>query len=118
MDNHLPRVPITPNQQGKFEMREELLSIVGAQDTDTRRYELSDLEDIEFSWEDPAVDMASVYRPGIDTPISPSIFEDFQMEVSTSANPIIVDDEEDKENSAPTTTTTPESERPTETPDY
>ena len=114
LDNQLPRVPITPNQQGTFEMR-EVLSSVGAQDTDTRGYELSDQEDIEFSWEDPAVDMDSVYRPGLDTPFSPSIFDDFQMEGSTAANPIIVDDEEDKENSAPTTTTS-ESERPTEPP--
>ena len=114
LSNHLPRVPITPNQQGTFEMREEVLSSVGAQDTDTSGYELSDLEDIEFSWEDPAVDMDSVYRPGIDTPFSPSVFDDFQMEGSSLANPIIVDDEEDKENSAPTRT--PESERPTEPP--
>ena len=121
LDNHLPRVPIAPNQQGTFQMREEVLSSVGAQDTDTSGYELSDLEDIEFSWEDPAVDMDSVYRPGIDTPFSPSVFDDFQMEGSSAANPIIVDDGEDKENSAPTTTTTtttttPESERPTEPP--
>ena len=116
LDNHLPRVPITPNQRGTFEMREEELSSFGAQDTDTSGYELSDLEDIEFSWEDPAVDMDSVYRPGIDTPFSPSILDDFQMEGLTAANPIIVDDEEVKENSAPTTTTTPESERPTEPP--
>ena len=115
LSNHLPRVPITPNQQGTLEMREEVLSSVGAQDTDTSGYELSDLEDIEFSWEDPAVDMDSVYRPGIDTPFSPSIFDDFQMQGSTATNPIIVDDEEDKENSAPTTTT-PESEHPTEPP--
>ena len=105
-DNHLPRVPITPNQQGTFEMREEVLYSVGAQDTDTSGYELSDLENIEFSWEDPAVDVDSVYRPGIDTPFSPSIFDDFYMEESTAANPRIVDDEGDKENSAPTTTTT------------
>ena len=106
LDNHWARVPITPNQQGAFEMR-EVLSSVGAQDTDTRGYELSDIEDIEFSWEDPAVDMDSVYRPGIDTPFSPSIFDDFQMEEerSTTANPIIVDDEEDKENSSPITIT-------------
>ena len=58
--------------------------------------------------------MDSVYRPGKDTPFSPSVFDDFQMEGSSLANPIIVDDEEDKENSAPTTT--PESERPTEPP--
>ena len=109
LDNHLPRVPITPNQQGTFQMREEVLSSVGAQDTDTSGYELSDLEESELSWEDPAVDIDSVYRPGIDTPFSPSIFDDFQMQGSTATNPIIVDDEEDKENSAPTTTT-PESE--------
>ena len=102
-------------------MREEVLSSFGAQNTDTRGYELSDLEDIEFSWEDPAVKMDSVYQPGIDTPFSPSISDNFQTG-STTAKPILVDDEEDKENSAPTTqtttttTTTPESERPTEPP--
>ena len=115
LDNHLPRNPITPNQQRTFETREEVLSSVRAQDTDTSGYELSDLEDIEFSWEDPAVDMDSVYRPGIDTPFSPSIFDIFRMEGSTTANPISFDDEEDKENAAPTKTT-PESERPTEPP--
>ena len=46
LNNHLLRVPITPNQLGAFEMREEVLSSVRAQDTDTRGYELSDLEDI------------------------------------------------------------------------
>ena len=35
LDNHLPRVPKTPNQQGSFEMREKVLSSVGAQNTDT-----------------------------------------------------------------------------------
>ena len=70
LDNHLPQIPITPNQQGTFEMRIEVFSSVGAQDTDTKGYELSDPEDIEFSWEDPAVDMDSAYRPGNDTPFS------------------------------------------------
>ena len=60
--------------------------------------------------------MDSVHRPGIDTTISPSLFDDFQMEGSTAASPIMVDDEEEKENSAPTTTATPEPERPTEPP--
>ena len=45
LENHLPWVPVTHNQQGTFEMREEVISSVGAQDTDTRGYELSDLED-------------------------------------------------------------------------
>ena len=91
-------------------MREEVLSRVEAQDTDTRGYEVSDLEDIDFSWVDLTVDMDSVHQPGIDTPFSPSILDDFEMG-STAANPIIVDHEEDMENSAPTTTT-PKSERP------
>ena len=59
--------------------------------------------------------MDSGYRPGIDTPFSPSIFDDFWMG-STAANPILVDDEQDKENSAPTSATTSASERPTEPP--
>ena len=95
LDNHLSRVPITPNQQGTFERREVLAS-VGAQDTNTSGYKLPDIEEIEFSWEDLAVDVDSVYRPGIDTPFSPSIFDDFQMG-STTANSKLVDDEEDKE---------------------
>ena len=78
-------------------MREKVPSSVGAQDTDTRGYELSDLEDIEISWEDPAVNMDSFYQPGADTPFFSSVFDDFQMG-STAANPIVVDDEEDKEN--------------------
>ena len=63
MDNHLPRVTITPNQQGTFERREEVLSSIGAQKTDTRGYELSNLEDIKISWDDPAVDLDSVFQP-------------------------------------------------------
>ena len=65
------------------------------------------------SCEDPAVDMDSVYQPGINIPFSPSFFDNFQM-ISTAAKPIIVENEEDKENLGPTTT--PESERPTEPP--
>ena len=79
LDNHLPQVPITPNQQGTFEMRKEVLSSVGAQDADTKGYELSDLEDIEFKWEDPAVDKDSVYRHGYYTPFSPSTLTVFRL---------------------------------------
>ena len=50
LDNHLPRVPITQNQEGTMEMREELLSSVGAQGLDTSSYQVSDLEDIYFNW--------------------------------------------------------------------
>ena len=109
LDNHLARVPITPNQQGKMEMRDEVLSSVGAQDLDTSSYEVSDLEDIEFNWENSQLDMDTVFRPGIDNPFSPTTFDDLSME----GIPIVLDEEEDKENAPPTT---PVSARPTEPP--
>ena len=68
LDNHLAQVPITPNQQGTFEMKEEVLSSVGAQDLDTSSYQVSDLEDKKFNWEKLQLDMDAVFRPGIDTP--------------------------------------------------
>ena len=45
LDNHLPRVSITENHEGTIEMRDEVLSSVGAQDLDTSNYQVSDLED-------------------------------------------------------------------------
>ena len=69
LNNHLPRVPITPNQEGTMEMRDEVLSSVGAQDLDTSSYQVSDLANIEFNWEDSPSDMDAVFRPGIDTPL-------------------------------------------------
>ena len=110
LNNHLARVPITPNQEGTMEMRDEVLSSVGAQDLDTSSYQVSDLEDIEFNWEDSQLD--SVFRPGIDTPFSPTVFDDLLMGDGSVENPIVLDEEEDKEN-APRT---PESVRPTEPP--
>ena len=43
LDNHLPRVPITQNQEGTMEMRDEVIFSVGAQDLDTSSYQVSDL---------------------------------------------------------------------------
>ena len=57
--------------------------------------------------------MEVVFRPGIDTPFSPTTFDNLSMEVSVE-NPIVLDEEEDKEN-APLLTTS-ESVRPTEPP--
>ena len=96
-----------------MEMRDEVLSSVGAQDLDTSSYQVSDLEDIEFNWENSQLDMDAVFRPGIDTPFSPTAFDDLSMEGSVE-NPIVLDEEEDKENAPPPTT--PESVRPTEPP--
>ena len=110
LDNHLSRVPTTPNQEGTMEMRDEVLSSVGAQDLDTSSYQVSNLEDIEFNWESSELD--AVFRPGIDTPFSPTTVGDLSMEGSVE-NPIVLDEEEDKENAPPTTLVT---ERPTEPP--
>ena len=51
-----------------MEMRDEVLSSVGAQQLDTSSYQRSDLEDIEFNWEDSQLDMDAVFRPGIAPP--------------------------------------------------
>ena len=108
LNNPLAPVPIIPNQQEPMEMRDEVLSSVGAQDLDTSSYQVSDLEDIEFNWENSELD--AVFRPGINTPFSPNTFDDLSMEGSAE-NPIVLDEEEDKENASPTTLV---SERPTE----
>ena len=79
LNNHLARVPITPNQEGTMEMRDEVLSSVGARDLDSSSYQVSDLEDIEFNWEDSQMDMHALFRPGIDTPFFPSTFDDLFM---------------------------------------
>ena len=51
-----------------MEMRDEVLSSVGAQDLDTSSYQASDLEDVEFNWENSQMEMDEVFRPGIDSP--------------------------------------------------
>ena len=113
-NNHLARVPNTPNREGTREMRVEVLSSVGAQNSDTSSYQVSDLEDIEFNWEDSQLDMDAVFRPGIDTPFSPTTFDDLLMGDGSVENPIVLDEEEDKEKALPPTTAEPV--RPTEPP--
>ena len=113
LNNHLARAPITPNQEATIEMREEVLSSVGAQDLDTSSYQVSDLEDIELNLEDSQLDMDAVFRPGIDTPFSPTTYDDLSMEGPVE-NPIFLDEEQDKENAPPPTA--PESVKPTEPP--
>ena len=111
LDNHLPRVPIIQSQEGTMEIRDEVLSSVGARDLDTSSYQVSDLEGIEINGENSQLDMDAVFRPGIDTPFSPTTMEDLSMKGSVE-NPIVLDEEEDNEK-APHPTT-PESVGPTE----
>ena len=116
LKNHLARVPIFPNQEGTMEMREEIRSSVGAQYLDTSSYQVSDLEDMELNWEGSQLDMDAVFRPDIDTPFSPTTFDDLLMGDGSVENPIVLDEEEDKENAPPPTTT--ECVRPTEPPRF
>ena len=48
LDKHLARVPNTPSVEGTIELRDEVLSSVSAQDLNTSRYQVSDLDDINF----------------------------------------------------------------------
>ena len=112
LNNHIARVPVTPNQQGTQEMRDEILSSVGAQEgLDTSGYQVSgDLDDVEFYWEKDQLEVV-VFRAGIDILLLPTAFDELEMGGSAE-NPILPEEEEDKENSHPTITT-PVSERPT-----
>ena len=86
----------------------------GAQDLGTSSYQLSDLEDIEFNWENSQLYMDAVFRPSIDTTFSPTTFADLLMGDGSVENPIVLDEEKDKENAPPPTT--PEFVRPNEPP--
>ena len=114
LNNHLARVPATPNHQGTHEMRDEVLSSVGAQEMNTSGYQVpsADLDDVEFYWENDQLDVHAVFRPGIDNPFSPTAFDDLEMGGGSAENPIRLKEEEDKENTSPPPTT-PVSERPT-----
>ena len=95
-------------------MREEVLSSVASQDLDTSSYQVSDLEDIKFNWENSQLDLDAVFRPGIDTPFCPTTFDDLLMGDRSVENPIVLDEKEGKENAPPPTT--PEFVRHTEPP--
>ena len=97
LNNHLARVPVTPNQQGTHEMKEEVLSSVGAQEgLDTSGCQVSaDLDDVGFYWENERLDVDAVFRPGIDTPFPPTVFD--HLEIGGSAeNPILLEEEEER----------------------
>ena len=59
--NLLARIPITPNQESTLEMRDEILSCVGAQTMDTSGHQVSNRGDDEFHWEDPNLDINAVF---------------------------------------------------------
>ena len=62
LNNPVARTPVTTNQQGTHELRDEVLSRVGAQYMVKNGYQVSaDLDDVEFSWENDQVDVDVVF---------------------------------------------------------
>ena len=95
LNSHLARVPVTPNQQGTHEMRDEVLSNVGAQDTDTGGYQVSaDLDNVEFYWQIDQPDVDAVFRPGTDIAFPPTASDDLEKGGSAD-NPILLKEDED-----------------------
>ena len=56
-----------PKQKGPMEMRDEVLPSVGSQSMDTSWYQVSDLQDVDFYWENDRLDIVAVFRPGTGT---------------------------------------------------
>ena len=118
LNKHLARVPVTRNQQGRHEMKDDVLPSVAAEEfLDTSGYQVfsADMDDVEFYWEKDQLEVDAVFRTGIDTLFSPTAFDYLEMEGGSAENHILLVEEEDKENS-PLPPTTPVSERPTWTP--
>ena len=84
-------------------MREGKLLGVGAQEMDTRGYQVSDLEDIEFHWDDLDLSKYEVFQTCIHTPISPSTINAFETG-SQVENPLLIEEEQDKNSFPPTAT--------------
>ena len=97
LNNRIAEVPYTPIWQGVLEMRDDVFLSVGTENKDTIGYQGSDLEAIEFHWENPDLKVDALFRPGLDTPFPPSIFIDFEM-YSLAENPILIEEKQDKEN--------------------
>ena len=84
LDNHLARAPITPNQQGTWEMQDEVRASIGGHDVSSD-FVPSDLDDIQLHWGNPSVEMEAVYRPGLDTPSLRHCLKPFlQLEAQTT----------------------------------
>ena len=103
LSNHLARVPVNSYQEGTMELKDEVLSSVGSRNMNTSGYQVSDLDDVEFYWENDWLDVDSVFKTGLGTPFSRTALVDMETTGSAeNSNPF--DEQEDKENSPPPTT--------------
>ena len=112
LNNYLARVLFTPNQERTMEMKDKVLSSLGAQDMDTSWYQSSDINKMELYRENDQLDVVAVLKSCIYTLFSPGAFENLEMGGS-GENPILLDEEQDNESSPPTSSL---SERPTQLP--
>ena len=76
-------------------MRDEVFSSVCEQDTDAIGYQVSDLDEIEFQWEDPDLNMDATARLSIDTLFTLSSFNEYEMG-SLAGNLILFDEEQNR----------------------
>ena len=76
-----------------MEMRDEVLSSVGAQEMDTNGYQVCDLDDVEFYWEKHQLVIDVFFRTDIDITFSPPTFDGFEM-FSKAENPILIEKEQ------------------------
>ena len=63
LKTYLVRVPITLKEQVTLKIQHETLWSAGAQDMDTKRYQVSELRDVKFHWKDPDLNIVAVFRP-------------------------------------------------------
>ena len=63
-------------------MKNEAILNEGAQEIDTSGYEVSDLDNVEISWENDQLDVDAVFTRGFDNPFSPRAFDDLEIECS------------------------------------
>ena len=82
-----------PNQQGTMEMRDDVLSRVGAQNMDKSLSQVSDPENIHF--ENDQLEVDAVFKLGFDT-FSLTAFRDSEMGESAEKH-ILIHNEKDKE---------------------
>ena len=88
-------IPSTPIQVGTFEMMNEVLSSLSAENLDTSRYQIPCLEDVDLHWEDPDLNLVGLstrdrYSSFLST------FNKFEIG-PMAEKPTLVDEEQKKE---------------------
>ena len=70
---------VIPEQRWTLDLRDEDLSSLAEQDMNTSGYQVSDLEDIKFHWENLYLDVDAFFHTRIDILSLPQTFEVFRI---------------------------------------